>query len=140
MELLVLLPRHLHGKLSELACQYPVVTITGPRQSGKTTLCRMVFPDRPYVSLENPDHRALAQQDPRTFFANWPSAIIDEIQRIPSLMSYIQGIVDESNTPGQFILTGSAQLELMESVSQSLAGRTALLKLLPFSYDELYGG
>lgn len=135
----MLIHRAIQPRLGALARQYPVVTVTGPRQSGKTTLCRMVFPEKPYVSLENPDHRALAQEDPRAFFDRWPEAIVDEIQRVPSLMSYIQGIVDETNRPGQFILTGSAQLELMESVTQSLAGRTALLKLMPFSYDELYG-
>jgi predicted AAA+ superfamily ATPase len=133
------IPRILEPKLSQLAEQYPVVTITGPRQSGKTTLCKKTFPDMPYVSLETPDHRAMAEQDPRGFFARWPSAIIDEIQRVGDLMSYIQGMVDESQREGQFILTGSAQLELMESVTQSLAGRTALLKLYPFSYDELSG-
>ncbi|MBN1943781.1 MAG: ATP-binding protein [Phycisphaerae bacterium] len=131
------IPRILESKLSRLAGQYPVVTITGPRQSGKTTLCKKVFPNMPYVSLEAPDHRALAQEDPRGFFARWPGAIIDEIQRVPSLLSYIQGIVDETPREGQFILTGSAQLELMESVTQSLAGRTALLKLYPFSLEEL---
>ncbi|MGD9128363.1 MAG: ATP-binding protein [Planctomycetia bacterium] len=131
-------PRTLQTKLAELAKQYPVVTITGPRQAGKTTLCKMVFPDMPYVSLENPDYRSIAADDPRAFFERWPTAIIDEIQRVPSLMSYIQGIVDESQSEGQFILTGSAQLELMESVTQSLAGRTALLKLFPFSYQECH--
>ncbi|MFA5075757.1 MAG: ATP-binding protein [Candidatus Babeliales bacterium] len=130
------IPRILESKLSQLAKQYPVVTLTGPRQSGKTTLCKKTFPDMPYVSLEAPDHRTLAEQDPRGFFTRWPTAIIDEIQRVPDLMSYIQGMVDESQREGRFILTGSAQLELMKSVTQSLAGRTALLKLLPFSYDE----
>ena len=130
--------RKLQSHLVRLAGQYPVVTITGPRQSGKTTLCRKTFPQMDYVSLENPDVRAVAEDDPRAFFQRWPGAIIDEIQRVPGLLSYIQGIVDEADRPGQFILTGSAQLELMESVTQSLAGRTALLELLPFSYDELY--
>ena len=130
--------RKLQSHLSRLAGQYPVVTITGPRQSGKTTLCRKTFPEMAYVSLENPDVRAVAENDPRAFFQRWPAAVIDEIQRVPSLLSYIQGIVDETDRSGQFILTGSAQLELMESVTQSLAGRTALLELLPFSYDELY--
>ena len=132
------IPRTVQSKLSELSEQYPVVTITGPRQAGKTTLCKMVFPDMPYVSLENPDYRTIAEKDPRAFFKRWPTAIIDEIQRVPDLMSYIQGIVDETQREGQFILTGSAQLELMESVTQSLAGRTALLKLFPFSYAECY--
>ena len=130
--------RKLQSHLSRLAGQYPVVTVTGPRQSGKTTLCRKTFPEMAYVSLETPDVRALAENDPRAFFQRWPAAVIDEIQRVPDLLSYIQGIVDETDQPGRFILTGSAQLELMESVTQSLAGRTALLELLPFSYDEIY--
>jgi uncharacterized protein len=134
----VFIKRKLQSHVSRLAGQYPVVTITGPRQSGKTTLCRKTFPEMAYVSLENPDVRAIAKDDPHAFFQRWPSAVIDEIQRVPSLLSYIQGIVDETDRAGQFILTGSAQLELMESVTQSLAGRTALLELLPFSYDELY--
>ena len=130
--------RKLQSHLSRLAGQYPVVTVTGPRQSGKTTLCRKTFPEMAYVSLETPDVRALAENDPRAFFQRWPAAVIDEIQRVPDLLSYIQGIVDETDQPGRFILTGSAQLELMESVTQSLAGRTALLELLPFSYDEIH--
>jgi predicted AAA+ superfamily ATPase len=101
----------------------------------------MVFPDKAYVSLENPASRALADTDPQGFLASYPDgAIIDEVQRVPDLLSYIQGIVDERQRPGQFILTGSSQFEMMESVTQSLAGRTALLKLLPFSYDEVYAG
>ena len=130
--------RKLQSHLSRLAGQYPVVTVTGPRQSGKTTLCRRTFPKMAYVSLETPDVRAVAENDPRAFFERWPEAVIDEIQRVPDLLSYIQGIVDETDRPGRFILTGSAQLELMESVTQSLAGRTALLELLPFSYDEIH--
>ena len=130
--------RKLQSHLSRLAGQYPVVTVTGPRQSGKTTLCRRTFPKMAYVSLETPDVRAVAENDPRAFFERWPEAVIDEIQRVPDLLSYIQGIVDETDQPGRFILTGSAQLELMESVTQSLAGRTALLELLPFSYDEIH--
>ena len=130
--------RKLQSHLSRLAGQYPVVTVTGPRQSGKTTLCRRTFPKMAYVSLETPDVRAVAENDPRAFFQRWPAAVIDEIQRVPDLLSYIQGIVDETDRPGRFILTGSAQLELMESVTQSLAGRTALLELLPFSYDEIH--
>jgi len=127
-------------QLSRLADQYPVVTVTGPRQSGKTTLCKMVFPDRAYVSLEDPDARSLASRDPRGFFATYPDgAVIDEVQRVPDLLSYIQGIVDTHQRPGQFILTGSAQFELLAGISQSLAGRTALLTLQPFTYDEAYG-
>jgi predicted AAA+ superfamily ATPase len=124
--------------LRRLAGQYPVVTVTGPRQSGKTTLCRYVFPDKPYVNLETPDVRRFAMEDPRGFLGSYPEgAILDEIQRTPELLSYIQPLVDEHQTPGQYILTGSQQLEVMDSVSQSLAGRTALLKLLPLSLEEL---
>ncbi len=123
-----------------LAKQYPVVTITGPRQSGKTTLCQALFPKKPYVSLENPDNRRLAVKDPKQFLADFPDGLVlDEIQKAPELLSYIQGIVDEQQKEGMFIITGSQQFELMNSITQSLAGRTALVKLLPFSYDEIYG-
>ena len=126
--------------LKRLATQYPVVTITGPRQSGKTTLCRDAFPDKPYVNLESPDTREFAISDPKGFLAAYPDgAILDEIQRTPRLLSYIQPIVDDRNNPGQFILTGSQQFEVMTTISQSLAGRTALLKLLPLSIEELEG-
>jgi len=127
--------------LKRLASQYPVVTITGPRQSGKTTLCRSLFPEKQYVSLEDPDQRRLANSDPREFLdrVRKGGAILDEIQKAPELVSYIQGIVDEDDILGQFILTGSEQFELTGAISQSLAGRTALLRLLPFSYEELYG-
>ena len=128
------------GKLlKRYVSQYPVVTITGPRQSGKTTLCKHIFPNKKYVTLEDLDYREYANDDPRAFLSEYSNGvIIDEIQRVPSLLSYIQGIVDKNNIKGEFILTGSSQLELTKSVSQSLAGRTALLKLLPFSYTEIY--
>jgi hypothetical protein len=132
--------RTIEPVLKELAAKYPVVTLTGPRQSGKTTLCRKVFPDAPYANLENPDTREFAATDPRGFLSAYPAGvIIDEIQRVPDLVSYIQGIVDERKMPGQFILTGSRQFEVMDAVNQSLAGRTALLKLLPFSIAEIRG-
>jgi len=125
--------------LYKFANQYPVVTITGPRQSGKTTLCKHTFPDKKYVSLEDLDIRSYANSDPRGFLSEYSDGvIIDEIQRVPTLLSYIQGIVDTKKIKGEFILTGSSQLELTKGISQSLAGRTALLKLLPFSYTELY--
>lgn len=125
--------------LRGLAEKYPVVTVTGPRQSGKTTVCRAVFPDKPYVNLESPDVRGLAQNDPRGFFAQYPDgAILDEIQRVPELTSWLQPMVDEDDRPGRFILTGSQQFEVMTSINQSLAGRTALLKLLPLSIEELH--
>lgn len=119
--------------------QYPIVTITGPRQSGKTTLCKMTFPEMPYVSLENIENRTFAAQDPRGFLATYNEGVIfDEVQRVPELLSYIQTFVDERQSPGQFLLTGSAQFELLDTINQSLAGRTALLRLLPFTLDESY--
>jgi predicted AAA+ superfamily ATPase len=133
-----MIKRLITTELIEAAREYPVVTVFGPRQSGKTTLSRMTFPEKPYYSLENPDLRMAAETDPKGFLSTLPAgAILDEIQRLPVLLSYIQGIVDEAKKPGMFILTGSHQPELHQSVSQSLAGRTALLNLLPFSYREL---
>jgi uncharacterized protein len=124
--------------LKQLARKYPVVTITGPRQSGKTTLAKEVFKDKKYINLEMLDTREFATSDPRGFLRKIPDgAILDEIQRAPNLISYIQGIVDEQQKNGMFILIGSQQFEILNSVNQSLAGRTALLKLLPFSISEL---
>jgi predicted AAA+ superfamily ATPase len=123
--------------LRRLAAQYPVVTLTGPRQSGKTTLARAEFSHLPYVSLEDPDTRRFALEDPRGFLAQFPGgAVLDEIQRAPDISSYLQGMVDDDPRPGRFVLTGSHQFELMTQVSQSLAGRTALLRLLPFTLAE----
>ena len=122
----------------QLSQQYPVITLIGPRQSGKTTLCRMAFPDKQYISLEDPDKRRSAEEDPRSFLDRLPDGgIIDEIQRVPSLLSYIQTRVDETGKDGMYILTGSHQFLLLDHVSQSLAGRTALLKLLPLSSSEI---
>jgi predicted AAA+ superfamily ATPase len=133
--------REVSSKVLEYARQYPVVTITGPRQSGKTTLCRMLFPDRPYVSLEAPEDRAFALQDPRGFLDRFEAGVvIDEVQRAPELLSYIQVVVDRRQTPGLYVLTGSQNLLLLDKVAQSLAGRTALVTLLPFSLKEAYGG
>jgi len=130
--------RTLEHKLIELSKKFPVISLTGPRQSGKTTLVRYVFSEYFYVSLEEPDTRLYAQSDPRGFLNNHPEGmIIDEVQQVPELFSYIQSIVDESNRVGQFILTGSQNFLLLEKISQSLAGRVAILKLLPFSLDEL---
>lgn len=135
-----MIQRTIEPVLRRLATQFPVVTVTGPRQSGKTTLCRALFPNKPYVNLEAPDTRRYAIEDPRGFLAAYPSgAVLDEIQRTPDLLSYIQTLVDEHKVAGQYILTGSQQFEVMEGVSQSLAGRTALLKLLPLSLAELPG-
>lgn len=133
-----MIPRLLALQLGRSAEQFPVVTLTGPRQSGKTTLCRAVFPDKPWVSLEDPDQRRFAIEDPRGFLHTWrDGAIFDEFQNVPDLPSYLQGMVDTDPAPGRFILTGSQHFALMRGVSQSLAGRTAVLHLLPFSLAEL---
>lgn len=130
--------REIASRLEELSKQYPVVTVTGPRQSGKTTIVRAVFGKKSYANLEDLQTRDLAIADPKSFLRQYPEgAVLDEIQRAPHLLSYIQTIVDEADQEGMFILTGSHQLELHEAVSQSLAGRTALLNLLPMSINEL---
>ncbi|MCE2398790.1 MAG: ATP-binding protein [Gemmatimonadetes bacterium] len=117
---------------------YPVVTVTGPRQSGKTTLCRTVLPDRPYVSLEGMDVRIYAREDPRGFLREYSDgAVIDEVQRAPELTSYLQEVIDDDPAPGRFVLTGSQHFGLGEAVSQSLAGRVGVLYLLPPGLDEL---
>ena len=133
----MLVRRLLETHARSLFAQYPVLTITGPRQSGKTTLCRGAFPDLDYVSLESPDRREFALRDPRGFLGGLEGgAILDEIQRAPELVSYIQEIVDDSRRNGVFVLTGSQQFRVTEAISQSLAGRTGILRLLPFSIDE----
>ncbi len=130
--------RNLAVPLLDRTRRYPVVTVTGPRQSGKTTLCRTVFPDRPYVSLEGMDMRAYAREDPRGFLREYrDGAVIDEVQRAPDLTSYLQEVVDENPEPGRFVLTGSQHFGLSEAVSQSLAGRVGVLYLLPPGLDEL---
>ena len=129
-----MIERTLATKLIALAKKFQVITLTGPRQSGKTTLVRATFPTLPYVSLEEPDIRQIALTDARGFLANYPNgAILDEIQNTPDLFSYIQKLVDE-NRKIQFILTGSSNFLLMEKISQTLAGRTAILHLLPLSF------
>ncbi len=128
--------RDIKEELLRGSSEYPVVTVLGPRQSGKTTLVRRVFPEMPYFSLEDPDTRAAAEADPRGFLNQAKSGcILDEVQRFPDLLSYIQGIVD--NSSARYILTGSHQPLLHEAISQSLAGRTAMLTLWPFSISEL---
>lgn len=130
--------RQMTSELSDLAQHYPVVTVIGPRQSGKTTLVRHTFPDKPYVNLESLDLQEMARADPRGFLESYQSgAIFDEIQRVPQLLSYIQVMIDEREDKGIFILTGSHQFKLREAITQSLAGRTAMLTLLPMSLSEL---
>ena len=130
--------RDLASEVIRAATQVPAITLTGPRQSGKTTLCRVLFPEHPYRSLEAPDDRAFATEDPLAFLAQFPDgAVIDEVQRVPGLLSYLQGIIDADPTPGRWILTGSQNLSLLESVSQSLAGRTEVLHLLPLTWGEI---
>ncbi|MGF1655833.1 MAG: ATP-binding protein [Verrucomicrobiales bacterium] len=132
------IPRLAEGAARDRLKGFPILAITGPRQSGKTTLSRLLAPDFLYFSLEDPDVRAFAREDPRAFLRQaGDGAIFDEIQRAPELFSYLQGIVDADGRMGRFILTGSSQFELLESVTQSLAGRAALLTLLPFSLGEL---
>lgn len=134
-----MIKRKLTHELLILITEYPVVTILGPRQAGKTTLAMTSLEGYEYINLEVPETRQFAQSDPKAFLAQFSGpVIIDEIQRVPDLLSYLQDIVDRNKKNGQFILTGSHQLELREAVSQSLAGRTALLNLLPFSISELH--
>lgn len=135
-----MIKRQLLAQIQQAAKAFPVITITGPRQSGKTTLCQAAFPVHSYVSLEDPQERNFATSDPRAFLAQYSGGVIlDEIQRAPDLASYIQGIVDTQKKPAQFILTGSENFALSETVSQSLAGRTAIFTLLPFNMTELSG-
>ena len=131
--------RQLSFQLKKLALLYPILSVSGPRQSGKTTLVREVFPDYAYVNLERLDDRLAAEEDPRRFLARYEDRglIIDEAQKVPALFSYLQVLVDERGTMGQFVLTGSQNFLLLEQVSQSLAGRVALHTLLPFAQQEL---
>ncbi len=135
-----MIKRTLEAYLLQDAAWYPVVTLTGPRQSGKTTLARACFPDYEYVSLEETEVRHFAREDPRGFLNRYgENVILDEVQRVPDLLSYIQTQVDRDARPGRFILTGSQNFLLMEQISQSLAGRCSVLHLLPFSRAELEG-
>jgi predicted AAA+ superfamily ATPase len=133
-----MIKRELSSSIQNAFKQYPIISVTGPRQSGKTTLVKNLFPDIAYVNLESPDARAYANEDPRSFLTEFPdSVILDEVQRSPHLFSFIQTLSDERNRPSQFILTGSHNFLLMENITQSLAGRAAIFKLLPLSIHEL---
>ena len=133
-----MIARDAEKTLIRLAKSFPVVAITGPRQAGKTTLAKAVFKDKPYVSLENPDEREFAQNDPKRFLARFPNgAVLDEVQRCPALLSWLQGVVDERGVMGDFVLTGSAQFDLIEGITQTLAGRVGRVELLPLSSSEL---
>ncbi len=133
--------RQIESRLRYFADKYPIVALTGPRQSGKSTLLKYSFPDYEYVSLEDLDLRSFAETDPRGFLSTYSNhVIIDEAQRVPSLFSYIQTHVDMLGESGMYMLSGSHNFLLSKNISQSLAGRTALLKLLPFSHDEMLSG
>ncbi len=133
-----MIERHLSRAAVQRAKRHPVVAVTGPRQSGKTTLCRSTFPDNEYCSLEDPDQRGYAEEDPRGFLGQFKDAVIlDEAQRVPELFSFLQAAVDQDPAPGRFILSGSQNFLLMRSISQSLAGRVSLLQLYPFTLSEL---
>lgn len=133
-----MIQRELTDKIRQMAEKFPIVTLTGPRQSGKSTLLRTMFPDYKYVSLENLDSREFAITDPRGFLQTYPShTIIDEAQQAPQLFSYLQTHVDSANKSGMYMIAGSQNFQLLERINQSLAGRTALLRLLPFSRREL---
>lgn len=133
-----MIERTIRERILTLSSMFPVVTLTGVRQSGKSTLLKTSFPNHKYVSLEDPDIRMMAESDPRGFLLNFGyPLVIDEVQNVPALFSYIQTIVDEHNETGMYILSGSQNFLLMESVSQSLAGRAAVLRMMPFSIAEL---
>ena len=133
-----MIQREAEAEIRTLARQFKAVAIVGPRQSGKTTLVRHIFKDKPYVNLENPDLRLYATDDPRGFLSNYPQgAVLDEVQRVPELFSYLQQILDEAKMKGMFILTGSNNFLLQEQIAQSLAGRVGYLSLLPLSLNEI---
>lgn len=133
-----LFSRSLAEEIRKRESQFPILAVTGPRQSGKTTLLKSLFPDYVYVSLENPDIRSFAEDDPNGFLQRYPGqAILDEVQRVPALFSYLQTAVDESGQMGQYILSGSQNFHLLKNITQTLAGRVALFRLLPLDLDEM---
>ncbi|MCF8230546.1 MAG: ATP-binding protein [Bacteroidales bacterium] len=133
-----MIQRNIEKELLILAKEFPIVVINGPRQSGKTTLSKMVFPNHDYVSLEEPEFRTLAEEDPNGFFKRFNgNIIIDEVQNVPELFSHLQGLADSTDQMGKYILTGSQNYLVLEQISQSLAGRVGIATLLPFSYDEI---
>ena len=133
-----MIPREALEPLHRLARGFPIVALTGPRQSGKTTLARAAFSDKPYVSLENPQEREFAETDPQRFLGRFAQgAVLDEVQRCPQLLSWLQGLVDERRVMGDFVLTGSAQFDLLAGITQSLAGRVGRVELLPLGAAEL---
>ena len=135
---MAIIPRRLSSVIKSLLPKYPILALTGPRQSGKTTLLKDIFPDYRYVSLENPDRRSFATEDPVGFLRTYDHRVIfDEVQRVPTLFSYLQTAVDDSRQMGQFVLSGSQNFHLLARITQSLAGRVAILKLLPFDSTEL---
>lgn len=135
-----MIKRQLRHQIRKYSKEYPILALVGPRQSGKTTLARELFPKHQYLSLENVDMRSYAQNDPRGFFEDYGKyLILDEVQRVPDLFSYLQEIVDQDKAPGQYILIGSHQFLLFEGISQSLAGRIVTFKLFPFTVSELKG-
>ena len=133
-----MIPRDAYSTLKRLAKGFPIVAITGPHQAGKTTLAKMVFEGKPYITLENPEEREFASSDPKRFLGRFPhGAILDEVQRCPELLSWLQVLVDERHVMGDFVLTGSAQFSLVEGITQTLAGRVGRVELLPLSSHEL---
>ncbi len=136
----VMIDRDIEPRLKSLARQFPAIVLTGPRQSGKSTLCQKVFAKLPYATLESPDVRAFASEDPRGFLKQFPKgAVLDEIQNSPQITSYLQEIIDHEPVAGRWILTGSHNLTVMQTTSQSLAGRSAVVHLLPLSRHEVVG-
>ncbi|HPD64258.1 MAG TPA: ATP-binding protein [Bacteroidia bacterium] len=135
---MLIFDREIEKTIDKIRGTFPSITITGPRQSGKTTLVKKLFPDLPYFSFENPDIRRIVKEDPRSFLSQIKTgAILDEIQNVPELLSYLQEIIDQNNEKLTYIITGSNQFSLISDITQTLAGRTAMLKLLPLSLSEL---